>query len=266
MLTPPLQLHDYPSDLDAQEAPPYASPAMNPAIAHCFFVLFAITVFPHAAWCDESALVPETGVVVLRNGHVLQGEITKTGNTYVVAVTGGGELRIAATSVDFVAHDLAEAYRVKRTALGRGTARGHLMLAYWCQHHDLLAESADQLMKARSLNPKQPGLDRLENLLLLNAAGPKSTATPTASIPDTVTIEQIERSLAVLSSDAVHGFSNVIQPLLLNRCAATTCHGGRSKSDFQLQRPPWGNSMTQRFTQRNLYATLRIINRESPDQ
>ena len=38
-----------------------------------------------------------------------------------------------------------------------------------------------------------------------------------------------------------------------------------SESEFRLVRPSWGKTLTRRFTQRNLHASLMQIDRESPE-
>ena len=69
-----------------------------------------------------------------------------------------------------------------------------------------------------------------------------------------------------LPEDAVETFVSRVQPLLLNRCGANTCHGVRAASEFRLVRPGWGKTVTRRFTQRNLHAALRAVNFDAPHE
>ena len=61
--------------------------------------------------------VPSTaGVLVLRNGSVLTGQVVRTGDHYLI--TGEGvETRLRAGDVDFFCRDLTEAYARKRLVL-----------------------------------------------------------------------------------------------------------------------------------------------------
>jgi hypothetical protein len=78
-------------------------------------------------------------------------------------------------------------------------------------------------------------------------------------------VEEIDDILSVpISPRAMEAFSSGVQPMLLNRCGTATCHGPAATSGFQLTRSPWGNSQPRRFTQRNLQAVLKLVDRASP--
>jgi len=68
-----------------------------------------------------------------------------------------------------------------------------------------------------------------------------------------------------LPEDVVQKFTADVQPLLVNRCASNACHGAGAESEFRLVRPSWGKTLTRRFTQRNLHASLMQIDKESPE-
>jgi hypothetical protein len=88
----------------------------------------------------------------------------------------------------------------------------------------------------------------------------KAPASPAA--PNT---DQIEKTLRALPPGSVEKFAAVVQPILLNRCGASQCHGQAAKSEFRLLRPPEGQIASRRFTQRNLYAALGQVNRNDPE-
>jgi hypothetical protein len=75
----------------------------------------------------------------------------------------------------------------------------------------------------------------------------------------------MENALRTLPRGSVEKFGAVIQPILLNRCGANQCHGPNAKSDFRLLRPPPGQIVSRRFTQRNLYASLKYLDRSNPE-
>jgi hypothetical protein len=63
----------------------------------------------------------------------------------------------------------------------------------------------------------------------------------------------------------VEKFGTNVQPILLNRCGLNKCHGPNTESQFRLLRPPPGQIVSRRFTQRNLYATLRYLDASNPE-
>src|SRR5687768_15620056 len=80
----------------------------------------------------EPSFAPQAGLLLLRNGHVLQGEITQAGDYYIVMLGQASEIRLPAKDVEAQVATLAEAYELKRHGLfGRG-AQPHLDLADWC--------------------------------------------------------------------------------------------------------------------------------------
>ena len=57
----------------------------------------------------QTSIAPEPGVLVLRNGQVLAGAITRAGDYYVVSQGEGSELRLSATDVELWCGSLLEA-------------------------------------------------------------------------------------------------------------------------------------------------------------
>jgi hypothetical protein len=68
-----------------------------------------------------------------------------------------------------------------------------------------------------------------------------------------------------LPKASVEKFGAIVQPILLNRCGANQCHGPNAKSEFRLLRPPAGQIVTRRFTQRNLYAAVKFLDPTNPE-
>jgi hypothetical protein len=54
-------------------------------------------------------------------------------------------------------------------------------------------------------------------------------------------------------------FAQVVQPLLMNHCMASGCHGPQSETNFRLLRAPQNQPAGRRLTQRNLHAVLQYI-------
>ena len=214
----------------------------------------------------EPVLTPQQGILLLRNGQILQGEITRAGDYYVVTLGPTGEIKLPAADVEFQSRNLAEAYVHKQaTLLGSGAAP-HLDLAEWCLRHGLYSRSGEQLLIAMRLEPENPRVTLLDRRLQEAMQPPKPIAPRTASAGGTVSNDELEKALRDLPKGTLEKFSAVVQPLLLNRCGANQCHGPTSKSELHLLRPAAGQNANQRFTQRNLFVVLQQIDRERPER
>lgn len=205
------------------------------------------------------------GVVVLRSGQVLQGEVVRIDNRYGVRLGEGNELRVAATDVDFIATSMEDACQRKAARVRPGNVDDQLQLAEWCLRHGLIRQAAQSTTEALHLAPDDRRVKNLERRL--NALVQTPTAaepTPEASVErlSTSKLEQVTRELP---AGAMQRFTTNVQPLLLNRCATSGCHGLRANSDYRLLRPALGQNASRRLTQQNLVATLAWIDRETPD-
>lgn len=230
---------------------------------------YALAALILLAWTTaiqgQTALTPQAGLLVLRNGQVLEGQITRAGDYYVVTFSGASEVRLRAAEVEAVCGSLDEAYEFKAGHLSGSGARPHLELAEWCLRHSLHAPCAEQLVAAMRLEPESSALKLLERRLELAVESPLPTIA--AAMPSTVTVsaEQLEKAIRALPRGSIEKFSAIVQPILLNRCGANQCHGPNAKSDFTLLRPAAGQVASRRFTQRNLFATLQYLDASNPD-
>jgi len=232
------------------------------------FVFVACPAFlpPVLAVATEAWDGPREGVLVLWNGQTLQGRITAAGDRYLVTLGERGELRIPTRDVEMHCVDLHEAYFRKRAALRGGGAGPHLELADWCLRHSLPTRAADELLAAITVEPGHPRIRVLERRLQTAVSRPLPTLKTKRENGTAVSPDELERTMRELPEGAVESFTAHIQPLLMNHCGANTCHGARSESEFRLVRPSLGRNLTRRFTQRNLYAALRQVDRECPEK
>lgn len=251
------------SDLDALAVWRYRPPAMLQTFKCCFFS--CVLLFGEPIWSSEATGQPAHGVLVLRNGEVLAGTTTKVGDRYVVAKNDGSELRIPTRDVEMHCLNLDEAYIRRRQTVAPRDASAHLQLADWCLRCGLHARAADELLAAISIAPRDPRIGGLERRLRLAADPVPARETASAAPPPAPQLDELERVLSALPSDAVESFASRVQPLLLNRCGANACHGGRSPTEFQLISPGWGKTLTLRYTQRNLLAAYRQVDFATPE-
>jgi hypothetical protein len=77
---------------------------------------------------------------------------------------------------------------------------------------------------------------------------------------------EIDQLLEDISGTNMQEFAGFVQPLLLNTCSTTTCHGAQSKTSFKLIAPPRGRAIPTRYTRRNFYSTWKTLTPQNPDQ
>ena len=232
-------------------------------IATLFTAVLSIALSVHAT---PPIGPPQKSVLLLRNGEVLCGSIAKVGDRYVATLGNGSELRIAVGDVEMHCLDLDEVYLRKRESITTDSIAQRLSLADWCLNNSLHRHAADELLKAIAIDPSHPRIAWFERRLEAAITQPSPSSGKGDVVSRAVSLEELERTMQDLPEDAVGTFVSRVQPLLLNRCGANTCHGVRSASEFQLVRPGWGKTVTRRFTQRNLHAALRVVNFDSPQE
>ncbi|MCE9526112.1 MAG: hypothetical protein K8R36_08665 [Planctomycetales bacterium] len=215
---------------------------------------------------DESALAPREGVLLLRNGHVMQGSITKAGDYFVIMLGKTGEVRLPASEIETQCVDLDDAYRYQAALLPSKKAEPHLKLAEWCLRYGLLQHAEDEVAFAKQVEPENPKIAPLQLRLKTATTAPAVSNIKVDTNPATVGAKQLDDTLAELPKGSMERFSVVIQPMLINRCGANGCHGPAAKSDFHLLRPSTGQMMSKRFTQRNLFTVLQYMNKEKPEE
>jgi hypothetical protein len=220
-----------------------------------------------AAQAVEPALMPRQAVLVLKNRQVLEGEITPVGDYYLVALGKTGQIRLAAKDVEFVCRDLEEAYQRKAAQVrAKPSAAAHADLAEWCLRQKLFDHAHRELQIAHGLDPKHRRLAELAQRLEFATSKPKTTVAKPAPSTATVGEKQLERTMKELPPGAVEHFTTVVQPILMDRCGAARCHGAGNATQFQLLQPVAGKVPSRRFTQRNLFATISVVNKEIPDE
>jgi hypothetical protein len=212
----------------------------------------------------QSSLAPETGLLILRNGQVIDGEVTRAGDYYLITKGEGSEVRLRSEEVELFCGSLLEAYEFKVQHISAAGAKPHVELAKWCLRHGLHAQCADEIAAAMRLEPNNHEARELETRLKLAVESPPPP-TPLAPSPAGMTVDQLEKSLRNLPRGSVEKFGAVVQPILLNRCGANLCHGPNAKSDFRLLKPPPGQIVSRRFTQRNLYSSLKYLDASNPE-
>ena len=207
---------------------------------------------------------PTRAVLVLRNGEVLQGRISQVDDRFRVDLEAGS-LFVSAAEVEMCCTSLEEAYRLKASQVGFNQAHDHARLAQWCQHQGLDQQAEHELQITRRLDPTHPLIGLVERRLAA-ARTERRPSAPAETRPNSEPSPlQLNEFVAGLPQGTTESFTRVIQPILLNRCATAGCHTSRAENSFKLDRPPTA-PISQRSTQRNLYAVLQLIDRAAPDR
>jgi hypothetical protein len=231
------------------------------AIAIVFLGTSAFMLSLRAA---EPTASPAAGpaILVLRNGQTLEGRIIQKDGLYIVDLSDG-QIRIKAADVDLVCNNLEEGYQRKRAAIQVGNVYQHLELAQWCLRYNLLGQAAVELSDAKVADPSHPMIAVLDHRLKMAAEPPSRTETVHASTPGPSN-EELDRMVRGLPHGTVEAFTQFVQPVLMNNCAAGGCHGAQAENGLRLFRVPTGKQASRRITQRNLYSVLSFIDRDNP--
>jgi len=227
-----------------------------------------------------------TQVVVLRNGNVLEGQVDELPGTYRV-ITATSEIRLAAREVERLAPTLISAYDAKRAEVRKKSASDHLQLASWCVRQELWPQAARELNDAGSIDGDHPLLPVIDRRLqvAVRAAQRASERLPTMTTQQEDAVAQqraeelaeLEALAASLPAGSLESFARQVQPILVNGCAAASCHGTQEGTHehgsaanvaqagaFRLNRDSLRGVGTRESTLRNLQAAWQAIDHENP--
>ena len=215
----------------------------------------------HAAASRNSAKL-----LVLVDGRIVTGQITPRPDGYDVQVDGG-RMYIDSNRVRFEANSLPEAYDRMRDSIPELTPTNHLDLARWCLDNKLHTQARREVLDALHLDPNREDAKRM--LRALEHVGEESKTTKLGSgLTEYPSLSQIPRpaietrSLAGLSRSVAHGFVRDVQPLMMNKCANSGCHGTGTRTQFQLTSTHRGS--TPAIAERNLAAVLKQMDFSQP--
>lgn len=201
----------------------------------------------------------QSKVVVLRNGNVLSGVVRTENQRLVIAKGDDRVTRVALNDVDFVCKDMHEAYRRKLSRLAADNLHQHLRLAQWCLRYEYVDGAADRLLHLNRIAPKNAAVRALEKRMLRRAS---QTAATVAVSSKKRPVDATREELDDLPPGALPQFTRVVQPLLLNRCGQTACHGGATQSSFQISRGVRGTP-NRDLTWKNLSRAIAHIDKDS---
>jgi len=214
---------------------------------------------------DQALFGPqgEPLVLLLRSGAVLQGTVAKVGDGYRVTFPGG-EIKVKAADVQSVCRSIDEVYQRRRALMRLDSAPEHLEMAQWCLRSGLAGAARAELSEAIALDPSHPMIPLLQRRLDLASEPLKSAPVPGAAARLGPSTDELDRMIRSMPPGTVASFSRTIQPILVNHCSASGCHGPGATKGFQLTRLPPGGTPSPRLTQRNLYAAIQHVDWANP--
>jgi hypothetical protein len=228
--------------------------------------LLAVAFSEVRAQSPSAAAPPAQGLLVLRNGEVIAGKVTKAEDVYVIDLPYG-RIRVKHADVDMVCAGMDEAYRLKRAKIQAGNVQDHLELAQWCLRHNLLGPASVELADAAAFDPKNPMVAALQHRLQMALEPPAPAGPKAPAILQTgPSSAELDRMLRGMPRGSVESFTQSVQPILLNQCATAGCHGPQSETGLRLSRVAGGTSSSRRSTQRNLYSVLKYIDLTNPSE
>lgn len=208
------------------------------------------------------AAPPIRQMLLLRNGEVIEGCISRADDYYVIDLSDG-QIRVKQSNVELVCNGLDDGYRRKRAQIQVGNVYHHLKLARWCLRHDLFGRAAVELADAIVADANNPMIGLLRHRLKMAMEPPPSPEA--ANLPARgPSNEELDRMVRNLPYKAVETFTQSIQPVLMNNCLGSGCHGPLSDVPMRLFRVSRDKSPSRRMTQRNLHSVLQFVDRENP--
>jgi hypothetical protein len=232
------------------------------------------TISGRATATDETASATpatihdgETGVVLLQDGGVLEGQITRAADWYLVA-RSGGQMQVAASRVLFAGRSLHEAYEFRLRNTKQSTGEAHLALAEWCLRYNLVDEAARELETARSLGAGQGRMELIHRRLAATKLRLEAKAVAAPVAHPQMSIAEQSTPPTIASRDLPDGvlemFTRKVQPILVNNCTASKCHQPGGQQSSQLNRALLRGEANRRTTVQNLAATLALVDRARP--
>lgn len=206
-------------------------------------------------------------ILVLHSLEVVEG-LVSVENGVCRVMTADGEIFIATSNVLFDCSSREEAYLLLKPRVIPNNPDHHVSLAKWCARNELPEEARDELQAAIRLNPDNEEyrylLQQAEELLNPYRTAEDINGTKPDRFNLSEAILQRVEPLGGMTRSQAREFTSRVQPILVNGCATSHCHGegNRAKLSFSLS-PSSGYSSLQ-TTQRNLDRIVSQINKEDP--
>jgi hypothetical protein len=193
-------------------------------------------------------------VLMLDNESVLEGDITREGDRYVIK-RPVGEVKVPVSKALVVCASMDEAFKILGSRANLRDPDERVRLARWCQAHGMQERAIEETKAAVELRPSHAEAKRLMTMLQRLPSPAQQTATAAEPVKT-----MVETPLLEVSGDCLALFTTKVQPIMMNTCV--NCHAGGRSGGFVLTRST--DAAGRRATQLNLSAALQQICFERP--
>ncbi len=209
------------------------------------------------------------GVVLLKNGEVINGDVRSFDNTLQILLDDTGSVSLPSAQVAYVGVNLNDVYNHQFRSVKRWTVGDHFQLARWCLKNKLFDAAMSHYQYLQTEIPDRPEFKQFDMELrvailaepsfreALIAAGVLPPDAPEkagaesaganppeqAAAGNQAGMTDEERSslasskaaaIVRLSANDQNIFAHDIQPVLSNSCARAACHGAFGSTRFNL--------------------------------
>lgn len=189
-------------------------------------------------------------VLLKKTDRVLVGSVRLNGNFYEIEIADQSRVSIPRDQVEFIGADVEEIYKHKCQSIPRWRSGDHFQLSRWCIQNQLLVHAIEHFEEVERQSPNHPSVKQLgtelqqkilsdESFRAFAGLPPLPTSTAIASNAkptESVALASATAQIAEHPQVTVY-FNDRIQPILINRCSQSACHGGTSTNALRLIEP-----------------------------
>jgi hypothetical protein len=214
--------------------------------------------------------------VLLQNGNVLKGQISKQADRIAIMIDGNSTLLLDPKQIEHVGPTLESLYLHQRAGVRTWGTGEHWHLAHWCIQQNLLDHAIEHFQALEKTVSGSPRFKQLEHLLreaLLKNKNENQSAETSSSEVVQASAEMPKQSPPLLERNRpeewthreIPGyirktFQTSVLPILVTRCGQSGCHGLLGKSDFHVYQPVGDQAST--VLANDLHEVLRYIDSE----
>lgn len=235
---------------------------------------------------DTSSTTPQ--YVLLRNDHVLRGEVNVRGSLIAIRRGPNSELTLRSDQVFAIRDDLNSLFSVRQSMKRRRSQPSISELlddARWCVDQQMPDQATSLLLQVYRVSPNHPVALQLEARLRRSAMSSfdqdssvnvakasftsaqdldegRETGTELAEtiLSESVDVPNLNRTNA---PKELQSFTTRVQPILMSRCGQ--CHGESSSREWKLVVPHGGTRVSQSGTLANLKSSLAFCQAGRPE-
>lgn len=235
--------------------------------------------------------------LVLKNGQVVIGQISRNADSVFVQTDGGSRVVFPVERIEFVCNSLNEAYWQKNARVKATDLNAHVDLFHWCMKQGLLEEAQNQIDLLVTMDIKAVQLEYLNRQLLVALTQQRkfqrqlmANQVPQNSQPGVTdrepsdgeialvgfeseqpvsseferlnALKRIEAAIDSIPKKSVGIFKRKVEPLLVRNCCP--CHAGDRTEVMPLMRLGLNQVIPKRLSQRNLYHVLQYTDMHEP--